>query len=263
MQGSFKKSGGIIMKRVVITGATSGMGLSATKLFLEKGWAVIGVDISVERGEKLIKTLEDEGYSDRFFFFAGNIAKDEDVKRLYDFVMNKTGGVDGVINNAGIWVGGELHQTIEDDWNRVFDVDVKAIYLTSKYFVPYMIENGGGTIVNTASVSGMCGDYNMAAYNAAKGAVVNLVRAMALDYGKYNIRVNNVCPAACATPMFLANPPETVKLFNDANPLGRICTPDEVAKAMYFLSSDESSSCNGTNLEVSGGLNIHTGQPVQ
>jgi meso-butanediol dehydrogenase/(S,S)-butanediol dehydrogenase/diacetyl reductase len=126
-----------------------------------------------------------------------------------------------------------------------------------------MIENGGGTIVNTASVSGMFGDYNMAAYNAAKGAVVNLVKAMALDYGKYNIRVNNVCPSACATPMFLANPPEVIELFNNSNPIKRICTPDEVAKAMYFLASDESSSCNGINLEISGGLNVHTGQPVQ
>ena len=97
------------------------------------------------------------------------------------------GGTDSVINNAGIWVGGMLHETKEEDWIKVFDVDVKSIYLTSKYFVPYMIQNKGGTIVNTVSVSGMLGDYNMAAYNAAKGAVVNLVKAMALDYGKFGI----------------------------------------------------------------------------
>ncbi len=251
------------MKRVLISGATSGMGLSAVKLFLARGWTVVGADLAQERGKSLLEQMEQQGYKDKFFFYACNVAKDEDVKNLHAFVMKNVGGIDSILNNAGIWVGGELHETKEEDWNRVFDVDVKAIYLTSKYFVPYMIENGGGTIVNTASVSGMCGDYNMAAYNAAKGAVVNLVRAMALDYGKYNIRVNNVCPAACATPMFLANPPEVVELFQKANPLGRICTPDEVAKAMYFLSSDESTSCNGINLEVSGGLNIHTGQPVQ
>ncbi|MGO0307806.1 SDR family NAD(P)-dependent oxidoreductase [Endozoicomonas acroporae] len=139
-------------------------------------------------------------------------------------------------------------------------MDVKSIFLTSKYFVPSMIANGGGTIVNTASVSGLNGDYNMAAYNAAKGAVVNLTRAMALDYGKYNIRVNNVCPSACATPMFLANPADVVNQFNQ---MGRICTPQEVAEAMYFLASDASRSCNGVNLPVSGGLELHTGQPVQ
>lgn len=201
------------MKRVLITGASSGMGLSATRLFAQNGWAVMMVDRNEEAGLQRLAQLQGEGS--------------------------------------------------EDDWDLLFNVDVKSIYLTSKYFVPYMIENGGGTIVNTASVSGMNGDYNMAAYNAAKGAVVNLARAMALDYGKYNIRVNNVCPSACATPMFLANPTEVVEQFNQANPLGRICTPEEVAEAMYFLSSPASRSCNGINLPVSGGLELHTGQPVQ
>jgi meso-butanediol dehydrogenase/(S,S)-butanediol dehydrogenase/diacetyl reductase len=250
------------MKRVLITGGTSGMGLSATKLFLEKGWKVIVVDINEERGGKLIKELNKEDYND-VYFYKCNITKDNEVKALYDYIMKTLNGIDSVINNAGIWTGGMLHETKEEDWNRIFDIDVKSIYLTSKYFVPYMIANGGGTIVNTASVSGMFGDYNMAAYNAAKGAVVNMAKAMALDYGKYNIRVNNVCPSACATPMFLSNPKEVVDLFNEANPLKRICTPDEVAKAMYFLASDDSSSCNGVNLPVSGGLDVHTGQPVQ
>lgn len=250
------------MKRVLITGGTSGMGLSATKLFLQKGWRVMVVDINEERGEALIKELREEGYNESYFCRC-NVAKDADVKSLYDCTMETLGGIDSIINNAGIWAGGMLHETSEDDWDRLFDIDVKSIYLIAKYFVPYMIKNGGGTIVNTASVSGMLGDYNMAAYNAAKGAVVNLVKAMALDYGKYNIRVNNVCPSACATPMFLANPPEVIEIFKEASPLKRICTPDEVAKAMYFLSSEDSSSCNGVNLQVSGGLDVHTGQPVQ
>ncbi len=238
------------------------MGLSATRLFLEKGWKVMVVDLDEEKGSRLIEELKANG-SEEVYFCKCNVSKDADVKNLHAYTMETMGGIDSIINNAGIWAGGMLHETSEDDWNRLFNVDVKSIYLTSKYFVPFMIENGGGTIVNTASVSGMFGDYNMAAYNAAKGAVVNMVKAMALDYGKFNIRVNNVCPAACATPMFLANPPEVIKMFNVANPLRRICTPDEVAKAMYFLASDESLSCNGINLEVSGGLNVHTGQPVQ
>lgn len=248
--------------RVVITGGTSGMGKSAVKLFLKEGWKVMIVDMNEEAGKTMLQELSEQGYSD-VYFCKCNVSKEEDVKNLYEYTMEKMGGTDSVINNAGIWVGGMLHETRDDDWNRVFDVDVKAIYLTSKYFVPYMIENKGGTIVNTASVSGMLGDYNMAAYNAAKGAVVNLARAMALDYGKFGIRVNNVCPAACATPMFLANDDATIEAFNQANPLKRICTPDEVAKAMFFLASDQSASCNGVNLQVSGGLDVHTGQPVQ
>lgn len=248
--------------RVVITGGTSGMGKSAVKLFLKEGWQVMIADMNEDAGTAMIGDLKEQGYPD-VYFCKCNVAKEEDVKKLYEYTMEMLGGTDSVINNAGIWVGGMLHETKEDDWSRVFDVDVKSIYLTSKYFVPYMIENKGGTIVNTASVSGMLGDYNMAAYNAAKGAVVNLARAMALDYGKFGIRVNNVCPAACATPMFLANDDATVKAFNEANPLKRICTPSEVAKAMLFLASDMSTSCNGVNLQVSGGLDVHTGQPVQ
>ena len=248
--------------RAVITGGTSGMGKSAVKLFLKEGWQVMIVDMNEDAGKAMLQELQDQGYSEAYFCKC-NVSKEEDVKKLYAYTKETMGGTDSVINNAGIWVGGMLHETKEDDWNRVFDVDVKSIYLTSKYFVPYMIENKGGTIVNTASVSGMLGDYNMAAYNAAKGAVVNLVKAMALDYGKFGIRVNNVCPAACATPMFLANDDATIQAFHEANPLKRICTPDEVAKAMFFLASDQSTSCNGVNLQVSGGLDVHTGQPVQ
>lgn len=250
------------MNRVLITGAASGIGLSASRLFANRGWGVMMVDQDDQLGQTRCAELKAEGL-DNIHFFACDVTDSESVKALYEQTMSALGGIDSIINNAGIWRGGALHETTEDDWDLLFNVDVKSIFLTSKYFVPFMIKNGGGTIVNTASVSGLQGDYNMAAYNAAKGAVVNLTRAMALDYGKYNIRVNNVCPSACATPMFLANPPEVVDQFNQANPLGRICTPDEVAEAMYFLASEASRSCNGINLPVSGGSELHTGQPVQ
>ncbi|WP_041395378.1 SDR family NAD(P)-dependent oxidoreductase [Photobacterium profundum] len=250
------------MKTVVITGAASGMGLAASKLFLEKHWRVLMIDANEDQGQQQCLGLQKQGYTEVYFQWC-DITKASEVAQVSQFAFANFGRIDSVINNAGIWRGGELHQTQEADWDLLFDVDVKSIFLMSKYFVPHMIEQGGGTIVNTASVSGLNGDHQMAAYNAAKGAVVNLVRAMALDYGKYNIRVNNVCPAACATPMFLANPPAVIDKFNKANPLGRICTPKEVAEAMYFLASEASSSCNGINLPVSGGLELHTGQPIQ
>ncbi len=247
---------------VIITGATSGIGLSATKLFLERGWKVVMVASSEDRGETLVKEFNQQGFQ-HVYFCRCNVSKSAEVKNLFDFAMEKLGKIHSIVNNAGVWSSGELHQTEEDVWDWIIDVNIKSIYLTAKYFIPHMIENGGGTIVNTASVSGLLGDYNMAAYNAAKGGVVNLVRAMALDYGKYNIRVNSVCPSACATPLFMANPPEVVDQFNQQNPLKRICTPEEVAKSIYFLASDESSSCNGVNLPVSGGIDVSTGQPVQ
>lgn len=247
---------------VLITGATSGMGLAAAKLFLERGHNVLIVDMNKQRGQQVTADLQ-SGTEQAVYFYPADITKAEEVHKVYLFAKQKLGAIDCLINNAGIFTGGMLHETTEEAWDRIFAVDVKSVFLMSKAFVPDMIEQGGGTIVNTASVSGMLGDYNMAAYNAAKGALVNLVRAMALDYGKYNIRVNNVCPSACATPMFLSNPPEVIETFNQANPLRRICTPEEVAEAMYFLATDASRSCNGINLEVTGGLNVHTGQPVQ
>lgn len=253
------------MKRVLITGASSGMGYSTTKLFLERGWQVLMVDLNQPKEKSAQEELQEaakKGQS-KVFFKSCDITNEADMQELYEYGQEHLQGIDTVVNNAGIFAPGMLHETSVDTWEKIFSVDVKAILLTGKYFIPDMIKNGGGTIVNTASVSGLQGDYNMAAYNAAKGAVVNLCRSMALDYGKYNIRVNNVCPSACATPMFLRNPQEVIDQFNEANPLKRICTPEEVAKAIYFLASEESSSCNGVNLPVSGGIEIYSGQPVQ
>lgn len=250
------------MKKVVVTGATSGIGLSTAELLLERGYQVMMVGTSEEKASKILPELK-EKYKENVQFCKCDVSVREEVKHLFEETLRSFGGVDGIVNNAGIFVKGELHQVSEEEWDRIFDVNVKSIYLMSCCFVPYMKENGGGSIVNTASVSGLCGDYNMASYNAAKGAVVNLMRAMALDYGKYNIRVNNVCPSACATPMFMKNPQDVVEKFNNSNPIGRICTPEEVAKAIYFLLSDESTSCNGMNLTVSGGIEMYSGQPVQ
>lgn len=120
-----------------------------------------------------------------------------------------------------------------------------------------MIKRGSGTIVNTASISGLLGDFKMPIYNAAKGAVVNLTRAMALDYAEFGIRVNSICPSAIRTPL-IKGPLEP---HIEVNPMKRIGEPIEAAKAIYFLASDESSFINGTNLPVTGGLEAHTGQP--
>lgn len=250
------------MSSVVITGASSGMGLAATKLFSSRGWQVLMADMNEAAGLAELSQLHSAGYQD-VYFHACDVTDAQSVTSLFAHAAALFGRVDSIINNAGIWRGGKLHESTEQEWDLLFSVDVKSIFLMAKAFIPHMIAQGGGTIVNTASVSGLNGDYDMAAYNAAKGAVANLVKAMALDYGQFNIRVNNVCPAACATPMFLANPSEVIAQFNQANPLGRICTPEEVAEAMYFLASPASASCNGVNLPVSGGLELHTGQPKQ
>lgn len=243
------------MNRVLITGAVSGIGLAATELFLSKNWTVIMADKN-EKSE-VIESLKNV-YNDSVHFIKTDVSKDNDVKRLHDKTLEYVNGVNCIVNNAGVITHGLLHETPENDWDKLMDTDVKSIYLTSKYFIPDLIKKGYGTIINIASISGIAADYEMPVYNAAKGAVVNLTRAMALDYAQFNIRVNSVCPGATDTP-FLN--PDNIPKYACANPMKRICQPEEIAKAIYFLASDESSYCNGVNLPVTGGLDVHSGQP--
>jgi len=244
------------MKNVIITGASSGIGKASAELFLERGWCVIMAD-KVENKD-LNKELQ-EKYNDRVYFHLTDVSNFNSIKRLHDFTAKNCDKIHSIINNAGIIHHGYLHEADEKDWDELFNTDIKSIYYMSKLFIPDMIENCGGTIVNTASISGLYGDYQMPVYNAAKGAVVNITRAMALDYGKFNIRVNSICPSAIRTPLIKGS----LEPHKEVNPLNRIGEPIEAAKAIYFLASDESSFINGENLPVTGGLDAHTGQPVQ
>lgn len=250
-------------KTVVITGGVSGMGLSASKLFLSKGWNVMMADFNEKLGEKVNKELSSKYSSKQVAFQQTDVSNAASVNDLKVKTDQLFGQVDSVINNAGIFTKGALHEVTEDAWDRIMAVDVKSIYLMTKAFVPEMMKQKSGTIVNTASISGLTGDYNMAAYNAAKGAVVNLVRAMALDYGKFGIRVNNVNPGPTMTPMFEANPQSVIDTFIKASPLGKLATSDDIARVMYFLATDESSPITGENVPVSAGFEIYSGQPVQ
>lgn len=246
------------MQTVVITGGTSGIGLATADLFLKNGWnaALIGRD--AEKGADVEEQLGQKYSPAQVAFVQADISKAVDVKKAQQTILKKFTTVDALVNNAGIVIHGELHETSEQDWDRIFAVDVKGTYLVSKAFLPTMINQNHGSIVNISSVSGMAGDRAMVAYNAAKGAIINMTRAMAIDYGKNNIRVNVVAPGPTNTPLFH----QDKQKFAQNSPLNRIVEPEEVAAAIYFVASPAASAITGETIPVTAGFEISTGQPM-
>jgi meso-butanediol dehydrogenase/(S,S)-butanediol dehydrogenase/diacetyl reductase len=246
------------MQTVVITGGTSGIGLATADLFLKNGWnaALIGRD--AEKGAEVEAQLGQKYSPAQVAFVQADISKAVDVEKAQQTILKKFATVDALVNNAGIVIHGELHETSEQDWDRIFAVDVKGTYLVSKAFLPTMINQNHGSIVNISSVSGMAGDRAMVAYNAAKGAIINMTRAMAIDYGKNNIRVNVVAPGPTNTPLFH----QDKQKFAQNSPLNRIVEPEDVAAAIYFVASPAASAITGETIPVTAGFEISTGQPM-
>ena len=165
-----------------------------------------------------------------------------------------------LFNNAGIYEPGEVHETAEDAWDRQIGVNLKSVYLVSHHVVPVMLEQGGGAIVNNASVAALVGDLKSAAYCASKGGVGMLTKAMALDYAQRGIRVNAICCGEIDTPLFVKEsyqigmtPDSYREILNEAHPIGRIGLPSEAAAAVAYLASDDASFLTGVLLPVDGG----------
>jgi meso-butanediol dehydrogenase/(S,S)-butanediol dehydrogenase/diacetyl reductase len=257
---------GIKNKVVVVIGGESGIGEATTRLFVKAGATVVFAGRNAEKGKAIQEELRKEYNTDRVAFAPLDISKEDEVGKLAAYVKDQWGGCDVLFNNAGILLGTKIHETTTEDWQTVLNVNLTGYYYTSKYFIPQMMEKGGGSIINTSSVSGLYGDYDCCVYNTSKGAVTNMTRAMAIDYAKYNIRVNAVCPGSTRTSMYNAcaesiGREKCEKIFSDTYPGHRIAEPVEIAKVVLFLASDLASFVNGVNLPVDGGLTAHTGQP--
>jgi meso-butanediol dehydrogenase / (S,S)-butanediol dehydrogenase / diacetyl reductase len=251
-------------KKVVVTGGSSGIGKATVEKLLSQGCKVIAVGRSAESGKILLDEYKSYAAEGKLHFFSCDVSKEHEVKSLVEFANEKIGGCDWLINVAGTFKGGMVHELDVQDWDACFDVNVKAVFFTSKHFLPQMMKRRYGSIVNVASIHGILGAYNASAYDASKGAVVNLSRAMALDYAAYGIRVNCVCPGATATPMFInGSTQEVIHAFENAIPAKRIAKPDEVANAIVFMASDQASMIVGAVLPVDGGLSANTGEPKQ
>jgi meso-butanediol dehydrogenase/(S,S)-butanediol dehydrogenase/diacetyl reductase len=250
-------------KLIIVTGGSSGIGKSTVKQFLESGGNVVFTGIE---DSKSIDLKEFSGTGEGFYeYYRLDGSKEADVKEFADYVYSKYGNCDVLFNNAGIIFANILHETPTEEWMKIMDVNLNAIYFASKYFIPQMLKKGGGAIVNTSSISGLQSDYALCAYNASKGAVANLTRSMALDYAKYNIRVNAVAPGVIRTPMYYngASAAASLEVFelgmSMVYPIGRIGLPEEVANAVLFLASDKATNITGINLLIDGGLTAHTG----
>lgn len=252
------------MNRVVVTGGNAGMGRETVRLFLERGDRVVFTSRSTEKAEKVLEEHKEAVERGNLFFCRCDSSKPADVEGLAAFVRGRLGGCDVLVNCAAIFIGGQVHEMSEQDFSLVMDIDVKGVFLTSKAFLPGMLEQKSGCLINVSSLAGLRGNYNCAAYCAAKAAVNNMTRAMALDYGKQGIRVNAVCPSATATDMFLTgSTQEVIDAFNRQNPMGRISGPEEIARLIVFLASDNAAFINGQCISVDGGLSAWAGEPRQ
>jgi len=188
----------------------------------------------------------------------------EGVQAAIRLAIDTWGRLDVMFNNAGLGSVEPLETMSLETWNRIIAVTLTSVFLGIKYSVPTMRRQGGGSIVNTASISGIVGDYGMSAYNAAKAGVINLARAAALENAKHSIRVNCVCPGAINTRVSQVLGGDDVEGFKrrlGQNPVGRIGEPEEIANAALFLASDEASFVTGAAIVVDGGLTAHTGLP--
>ena len=244
-------------KSALVTGAASGIGRATALLFATQGAGVTLADHDEEAGAKVAQVILDHG--GRAQFSACDVSRSADCERVVREATQAFQGLDIVVNSAGIIVRRSVVDLDEADWDRVMDVNVKSVYLICKYAIPLMLWEGGGSVINIASGWGLVGGPNAAVYCASKGAVVQLTRAMAIDYGPQNVRVNCICPGDTDTRMLQEEARQlgvnTACFLKDAakRPLGRIGSPDEIAQAALFLATDASSYMTGSVMVVDGG----------
>jgi len=245
-------------KVALITGAGSGMGKSAALIFAVEGAKVAAVDVAEAQVKETVAEIAKRG-GDAIAIRA-DVSKSEDVKRMIDDTVARFGGLNIMYNNAGI--EGEsnfMSNMTEDQFDRVIAINLRGVFLGMKYALPHLIKAGGGSIINQASIAGMIAVRGGAAYSASKAGVIALTRVAALEYGRYNIRVNAICPGAIETPMaqrIRQGQPPNPKAIQRISVLGRMAEPEEIAKVALFLASDDSSFATGAPFVIDGGWTV-------
>jgi NAD(P)-dependent dehydrogenase (short-subunit alcohol dehydrogenase family) len=243
-------------KVALVTGGSAGIGRAAALAFAREGAKVVVADVQVAGGQETVRLIRDAG--GEAVFVRTDVASPVEVKALVDEAVQRYGRLDYAFNNAGI--EGTLAPTAEcseENWNRTLEINLKGVWLCMRAEIAQMLKQGGGAIVNTASVAGLVGFQNLPAYCASKGGVVQLTRTAALEYAKMGIRINAVCPGVIRTAMVervTGGNPQTEAQFVAMEPVGRMGTPEEVAAAVVWLCSDAASFVTGHPMVVDGGL---------
>lgn len=244
----------------IVTGAASGIGRATAELFAREGSSVVVADIDDEQGRETVSRIRND--AGEAHFVATDVTRDEDVERLIGAAVDRYGRLNVLHNNVGIAVGGNVENTSPADWHRVLNTNLASVYRGCHFAIPEMLKTGGGSIVNTSSVQGILGIPDWAAYAAAKGGIIALTKQVAVEYATRNIRVNCVCPAGVRTPMaekVLAAAPDPealLKEVTDVYPMRRLADPLEIAYAVLFLASDQSSFVTGHSLVADGGFTV-------
>jgi NAD(P)-dependent dehydrogenase (short-subunit alcohol dehydrogenase family) len=244
-------------KVAIITGGTSGIGLATAELLSAEGARVVLMARNPTRGGEAVERITS---ADRqVIFVQGDVSLAADCLRCVTTAVETYGQLDILFNNAGvIYVNRSLVDTTEEEWDATLNSNLKGIFWMSKYAIPHIAKNGG-VIINNASIFGLVGGSGVAAYCAAKGGVINLTKAMAIDHASQNIRVNCICPGSVDTPLLekemndLGGVETQLPKFASRHPMNRIASPEEIARAVSYLASDDASFITGVALPVDGG----------
>jgi NAD(P)-dependent dehydrogenase (short-subunit alcohol dehydrogenase family) len=243
----------LIGKIALITGAGSGIGEAMARLFAAEGAQVSCADVDGAAAERVARDVD--GLALRV-----DVSRAADVESMVRRTLDRYGRIDVLCNNAGIGVAAVCHETSEADWDRVVAVDLKGVFLGCRAVIPHMLAQGGGVICNTSSAAGQVGVLNRAAYCAAKAGVLGLTKSIAIDYADKGIRCNALVPATVESPWIdkiIAQQPDPAAqraLMQARQPIGRMGTPEEIARAALYLCSDDSAFVTGTGLVIDGGF---------
>jgi NAD(P)-dependent dehydrogenase (short-subunit alcohol dehydrogenase family) len=252
-------------KTCIITGGAQGIGAAAVKKLSSLGANVVIIDIDEEKGTALKNEISK--FEGKSLFIKCDVSDSKQVQNAIKGTIKEFGSIDVIYNNASVyWADkdGIITDIEENNWNNIIGINLNSIYFFCKYGIPYMIESKkGGVVINTASSAGIIGIPKCDAYTASKGATVQLTKSMAAEYGRYNIRVNCIAPAAIMTPMMHESNPSDSDEFDEnsflklRSPLRRYGTPEEIANIAAFLASDEARYINGAVIVADGGITIN------